>query len=306
LSFRRQGGILRCMAWWQRPKIESPTVRIAQPTDRPMVADLLDRAVRQHGTHAVEDQMSLLSSSLSSLAVDGERSVGFFGLRERASADGEHWADLALIAISANWEPDKGVRALLAHSLPALGRRGVTGVVCLTAEPWLQDALRAAGFGQVDRVITYVRNNRPVSAYTPVAMLRAARSADAATVLRLNAAAFAPIWRYDEATTLSWLLTAEHPVLADDGGQAVAFALTGKASADGYAQLIRLGTHPEWQGRGIGRQLVIDAINFGHRTGALGVALNTQYSNVGARHLYESLGFRAVGHGVDVFTYSVQ
>ncbi len=293
------------MALWQRPKIESPAVRIALPTDRPMVADLLDRAVRQHGTHAVEDQMSLLNSSLSSLAVDGDRAVGFLGLRERAAADGEHWADLALTAISANWEPDRGLRVLLANSLPALGAQGVTGIVCLTAESWLHDALRAIGFQHIDRVITYVRNNRPISAHSPVVTLRAARPADAPTVLGLNAAAFAPIWRYDEATMLSWLLTAEHPVLAEDQGRAVAFALTGRASADGYAQLIRLGTHPEWQGRGIGRQLVIDAINYAHKTGALGVALNTQYSNASARHLYESLGFRSVGQGVDVLTYMV-
>jgi ribosomal protein S18 acetylase RimI-like enzyme len=294
------------MAWWQRPKIESPTVRIAQPTDRPLVADLLARAVRQYGAQAVEDQMALLNSSVSSVALAGDRAVGFLGLRRRAPAGGEHWADLALTAVTANWEPDKGLRALMASSLPMLQAQGVTGVVCLTTESWLSGALLATGFRPVDRVITYVRNNRPLAEINAWARLRAARPADAGTVLRLNAAAFAPIWRYDDATTLSWLLTAEHPVLAEEAGRPVAFALTGRASVDGYAQLIRLATDPDWQGRGIGRQLVTDAINYGYRTGALGVALNTQYSNVGARHLYESLGFRTVGQGVEVLIYGIE
>src|SRR5512137_1829448 len=73
LSFCLPNGIICAMAWWQRPKIESPTVRIAQPTDRPMVADLLARAVRQYGAQAVEDQMALLNSSVSSVALAGDR-----------------------------------------------------------------------------------------------------------------------------------------------------------------------------------------------------------------------------------------
>ncbi len=289
------------MVWWTRARLASPSARLAGPADRPLLADLLARAARQFGSQAIEDQMTLLNSGVSSVALLDERAVGFLGLRPRTPTGGERWADLTLVALAANWPADRALAALLSTSRPRLAASGVTGVVCLLGDTWLYNALLAAGFQASDRVITYVRNDRPV--FTPnhfAARLRAARPADAQSILRLNAAAFEPLWRYDEATMLSWLLTSEHPVLAEIDGQPAAFCLTSRASTDGYAQLIRLATDPQWQGQGIGRQLVIDAINFGHQAGALGVALNTQYSNTVSRHLYESLGFRNVGPPVDV------
>jgi ribosomal protein S18 acetylase RimI-like enzyme len=101
------------------------------------------------------------------------------------------------------------------------------------------------------------------------------------------------------------MLTAEHSVVAIVEGCAVAFALTSQASNGGYDQLIRLATHPAAQGRGIGRQLVVDSIVYSESTGAPGLALNTQASNTVSRHLYEVLGFRVVGPGVAVLERAV-
>jgi putative acetyltransferase len=295
------------MAWWQRPRVETLSIRLAGPTDRPALADLLARAARQFGSQAVEDQMTLLNSGASSLALSGNRAAGFLGLRLRTPSGHERWADLGLAALASSWTADRAIRALLASSLPRLAAQGVTGIVCLLSGTWLYNPLLEAGFRESDRVITYIRNDRPIAVHNgPSARLRPAGPAEAQTMLHLNEAAFAPLWRYDDATTLSWLLTSEHAVLAEREGGPAGFCLTSRAASDGYAQLIRLATHPQWQGQGIGRQMVVDAINFGHRTGALGVALNTQFSNSVSRHLYESLGFRNVGPPVDVLVYNIK
>jgi [ribosomal protein S18]-alanine N-acetyltransferase len=233
----------------------------------------------------------------------GDRPAAFLGLHPRAPVAGERWADVSLLA-STSGTVDRILETLLAASLPVLRAQGVTGLVCLTGEIWLRNALACAGFAGADRVITYLRSNRPLLAEVErPAHLRAAGPGDASTILELNALAFAPLWCYDEATTLSWLLTAEHPVLAEVERRPVAFALTARSTGDGYTQLIRIATHPAWQGQGIGRQLVVDAINYGHSSGAVGVALNTQFSNATSRHLYEALGFRSVGPVVDVMVY---
>ena len=123
--------------------------------------------------------------------------------------------------------------------------------------------------------------------------------------MAINAAAFDPLWRYDSATTLSWLLTADHAVLARRDGRALGFALTSRASGNGYDQLIRLATHPDVQGQGVGRHLVADAIAYSRETGSPGVALNTQASNTIARHLYEAFDFRIVGAAVTVMIYKL-
>jgi ribosomal protein S18 acetylase RimI-like enzyme len=66
---------------------------------------------------------------------------------------------------------------------------------------------------------------------------------------------------------------------------------------------MRVATHPEARMRGIGRQLVVDAIRFVQESGAPGLTLNTQASNFVSRNLYESLGFHLTGAPVAVMVY---
>jgi ribosomal protein S18 acetylase RimI-like enzyme len=119
-------------------------------------------------------------------------------------------------------------------------------------------------------------------------------------VLALNSAAFAPIWRYDSSTILSWLLTADHAVLAETEAGPAGFGLTTGSRDSEFAQLVRVAIAPPFQGRGLGRQVVVDAIRYAQDIGAGGLCLNTQASNSISRHLYERLGFRLTGQTVGV------
>ena len=83
------------------------------------------------------------------------------------------------------------------------------------------------------------------------------------------------------------------------------FALTSINVETEYAYLIRLATLPAFQGRGVGKQLVADALEYARTTRASGLALNTQASNAVSRRLYESLGFRPTGQALSVMVYPV-
>ncbi len=72
-----------------------------------------------------------------------------------------------------------------------------------------------------------------------------------------------------------------------------------------HAHLIRVATHPAVHGRGIGRQLVADALHYASEHGSAGLALNTQASNTISRSLYESLGFRPTGQELSVLVLRV-
>ncbi len=63
--------------------------------------------------------------------------------------------------------------------------------------------------------------------------------------------------------------------------------------AMGYIQW--LGVAPEWQGRGIGRLLVEQAVRLAQAGAKSELALHTERSNRRARHLYESSGFANQG-----------
>jgi ribosomal protein S18 acetylase RimI-like enzyme len=291
------------MSWWEFSRRITVAARLAVPTDRPAIASLLANTWRRHGAPAVEEQITLLSSGVSTVAFARDTAVGFLGLfgRVPAGEPAERWIDIALLAIAADRPAGPIMRSLLEPTLSVLREHEATGLVCLAGDSWLRDTLQEAGFVEMDQVISYVHVRRralPASAH--VAILRRAIPADAETLLQLNAAAFAPLWRYDPATMLHWLLTSEHAILAELDGRPAGFALTTRNTSGEYAQLIRVAVDPTAQGRGIARQMVADAVRYAHECGAPGLALNTQASNSVSRHLYEALEFRRTGPSVAV------
>ena len=185
-----------------------------------------------------------------------------------------------MAACAGTTPPGKTMARLLEAVAPAMQAQRVTALTALTDSAWLLGALGENGFTETDRVISYPRRNghRLPGAPQP-AILRRAGPADTDIILDLNAAAFEPLWRYDPATIITWLTTAEHSVIAELHGRPVGFSLTASPLHGDYTQLIRVAAHPDAQGRGIGRQLVSDAIRYAQECGSTGISLNTQESN---------------------------
>lgn len=68
----------------------------------------------------------------------------------------------------------------------------------------------------------------------------------------------------------------------------------GHDSKEGLMVWIReVAVRPDYQGQGIGRKLVTQALQYGKRCGASRAFLAVNEENLGAIHLYESLGFVA-------------
>ncbi len=291
------------MPWWWGSSGETISARRAEPADRARLSALLAETWRRQGPLAAEEQVTLLGNRLSMLAFQGARPVGFLGVSPRLPAGDppERWADLTMVAVAADRPVNRVLSALRDASMPVLRGLGFTGLACLAGEGWLRDGLAAAGLVTVDRVLGYARSfGRGQVTTAGAAQLRIASASDADTVLAINAAAFEPFWRYDDAAILTWLLTSDHAVLAETAGQPVGFALTAQNSDSEFAYLIRIGIQPAFRGRGIGRQLVADAIAYAQTSSATGLALNTQATNAVSRRLYESLGFSLTGQTLAV------
>jgi ribosomal protein S18 acetylase RimI-like enzyme len=292
------------MRWLRSSRDSAITARKATASDRKAVSDLLANAWWRHGAPALEDQVALLQGGASAIAFVRDQCVGWLGfsVREPTGDPLERWADVASVAISSGHSPAKALQTLFDAALGELSARRVTGLMCLTSEEWLREALSEVQFLELDRVISYARAGRlPLPAATAgPARLRPAHSSEGEVVLALNSAAFAPIWRYDPSTVLSWLLTAEHAVLAEIEEVPAGFALTTSSLDTEFAQLVRIAIAPQFQGRGIGRQMVVEAIHHAREIGAGGLSLNTQASNLISRCLYEGLGFRLTGQTVSV------
>jgi len=268
---------------------------MASAADRPAVSALLASAWRRHGITALEEQIALLNGGASAVAFAGPDMIGFLGLfiREPAANPEETWADVAMAASAGQVAPAKTMSQMLQVMVPVLYARGVTALAALADGSWIKGALTENGFVEVDEVVSYARrNSRHLPGAAQPARLRPAGPADTDAVLEINAAAFESLWRYDPATIITWLTTSEHAVIAELDSRPVGFSLTANPLLGEYAQLIRVATHPAVQGRGIGRQLLADAIRFAEESGCAGISINTQASNGIARKLYQSRDFR--------------
>jgi ribosomal protein S18 acetylase RimI-like enzyme len=182
-----------------------------------------------------------------------------------------------------------GVTTLLGR----LRDQGFGGVVTSALRPQDVPAFVASGFSERERLVVL---RRPVAHVPPIdavahARLRRRRPDDLADLLAVDHAAFEPSWRLDaegirdaqNATPRSRLR------LSTVGDSLVGYAICGRAGRTGYLQ--RLAVHPDHQGEGHGRALVIDALAWLARRRADDVLVNTQRSNERAIELYRSLGF---------------
>jgi ribosomal protein S18 acetylase RimI-like enzyme len=111
-------------------------------------------------------------------------------------------------------------------------------------------------------------------------------------LLEIDAAAFSPFWRFDEAGMREAMnATGRSSVLIirDADGGPTGFAIVGYGSAISYLQ--RVAVHPRWQGQGMGRSMVRVAARKARTAGARVMLLNTQIDNRAAIRMYEAEGY---------------
>ena len=135
---------------------------------------------------------------------------------------------------------------------------------------------------------------------TPEASLRRGRRSDKADALVVDHRAFPTFWRLD-AGGLHEAMTATPSArfrVAVVGRRVAGYAVTGRAGHRGYLQ--RLAVDPTVQGRGLGRALVADSLEWLRRRGVTNVVVNTQVENERALRLYQAMGFRLQPSGLEV------
>jgi ribosomal-protein-alanine N-acetyltransferase len=135
------------------------------------------------------------------------------------------------------------------------------------------------------------------SSASPELLIEPARESDLAEVLAIERTCFVTPW-----TRQAFRAELEKPYghldLARLTAGRQAGALAGYVCfwlAADEVQIANLAVHPANRRRGIGRRLMLHALQAGREAGSRLAVLEVRESNQAARRLYEGLGFRPVG-----------
>lgn len=188
--------------------------------------------------------------------------------------------------------------AFVQRCLESLSNEGFTRVVTGALAPAEQPGFRAAGFlvtEDLHLLSRDVRRPSTLAAGPNPALLRRAQRRDRPRVLIVDALAFEPFWRLDDAGLDEAVAATPHARFRvavagnEEDSPVLGYAITGRAGRRGYLQ--RLAVHPDQQRRGLGTSLVDDALRWLRRWRVERAMVNTQLGNEKALALYERCGF---------------
>lgn len=183
--------------------------------------------------------------------------------------------------------------ALLGRLRAAHAAAGARMVVVGAHEVEMRERLyRGQSFQQIDGIVRMQRLEGPAPRELPAspARLRAYDGLDCAAVLEVEQHSFDWLWWNSAAELTAY---AAQPgvriVVAEVGGRVVGYSGCTVHRRDGH--LDRLAVHRSVQRRGLGRLLLVEALQAMSAAGARWIALTTQVANRQAQALYERYGF---------------
>ena len=259
-------------------------IRVARAEDGPAIERLLSHAIHYYLALEWWTLEEWIGSSALSLAIDDhERPVGLM-----LAVDGDSpVAWLRAIATTA----DACLPPLLKATVQAVQDAGNTGLAFLGDDGWIVSQLQPLGFEKVKQVITLRQRGRwSVQHGPPQLQIRQATAADLCDVTQLDHAAFPPLWWYSHKVLQRALDVSYCFHVAYLQGQCVGYQFS--TLVQGHAHIVRLATHPRWSQRGIGAQLLSEALLTFQ---AHSVTLNTQQDNLASLRLYQRFNFKRVG-----------
>jgi len=202
------------------------------------------------------------------------------------------------VSLGGSWE------ALWAPSMAMLREVRVLQAAALVSAGWMEPLLERSGFRLENEVVFMEHRLSGIPDLPPhPGELRPMRPADLPAVLAVDWQAFDGPWRFSTQTLKAALDSAGRASAVEVEGKVVGYQITTESPFG--AHLARLAVEPEWQGRGIGRALAVEALNWADGQGLDVLSVNTQSDNAAGRRLYRSLGFVESGQVFPVYGLSL-
>lgn len=277
-------------------KINQPTiVRPINEADSRSILRLVDSARRVHLRLPPANLPAKIKTAPGFLAEDQVGLRGFMMIE----AQQPQTALILAAALRDTW----GVSPYLDLLLPQIEQKArtqnLTTLAHVSYDDWLIDGLKERGFSTREWVVNFERHGSwPQAMVTIPAIIRIAHLTDLPAILALDRLAFAQFWRKPPANFSEALARAVSFMVAELDGQIVGYEWCEIYRQ--HAHLARLAVHPDYQGRGIGAQLLYQAIIDTLARGVNLITLNTQENNHRSHALYRRFGFMQTGQRMPV------
>ncbi len=281
--------------------------RIAQ------VEQLWQRSRQLYQNIAHEDLPALLNKQIALLSEENGQAWGFLCLQSEKRpttlpATAPNRAYIRAVALARGYSPTTDIPPLIAAAEAYLPEYAPAHLVTVYGDhSWLNRALFEADYVIAEEVqfLALARLGRwqpPQQMRERVQRIRAlqirpCQPDDLPVLAHLDARTFTPLWHFGVDGLRELLFTSRLQVATIDE---TLVGYTSITYRDGSAHLARLAVHPQWQGRGFGHMLLLDALLDAQRESINTVLLNTQVHNVRAERLYRSYGFRPTNQVVPV------
>jgi GNAT superfamily N-acetyltransferase len=268
------------------PIFESPTISIVPyvPSQYRAVLQFCAQQLRTHHHLDWRQINEWLRDEYDLTLVASQRGAIVGVISFAAPKNGTTWLRLASLQDDAS--------PLVLHNLLAAGQslcqaRGIHEIAVLEMDFWLQALLEQNGFVPLDRIVHLIREVAPAPEFKlPDFKICSVHRHDLSIIETIDNAAFPPLWQMALADFRETMHYATSFTMAVVEKHVVGYQLS--TSYTDAIHLARLATWPSAQKRGIGRALVEHLI---HQFPRRPITVNTQASNLAARHIYENLGF---------------
>jgi len=213
-------------------------------------------------------------------------------------------AVLVAAGLRSNWRVKPYLDLLLPEIEHAARQRNLTRLIYVGPASWLIDELGQRKFQVREWIVVLQRPGLKPPDKPPVrAHLRPFHPNDITALTRLDALAFDHVWHKSPSKFAQALATSDSLTIAELDGQLVGYAWC--EIHPHHAHLNRLAVHPDYQGRGIGAQLLHWAITNVLTQGVHRITLNTQEHNHRSLALYQRFGFEITNQRMPVLVKSL-
>jgi ribosomal protein S18 acetylase RimI-like enzyme len=182
-----------------------------------------------------------------------------------------------------------------------LGHYGSIQVAAIPLQNWFRSLLDKSDFKNTHNVVVLIWDGGeiPPEHADDRCTIRPMNFDDLPTVHEIDKAAFKPIWQNSRSGLELAFRQAALATVAEGPGGLIGYQISTSSPVGGH--LARLAVYPQFQGKGVGYQLVHDLLKQFTRRGAQSVTVNTQFDNKTSLSLYQKAGFRLTGEEYPIY-----